>query len=170
MLINGFTFGVDMTLLTVLHSGFAVASRSRSRSATCAFTLAFFLNRTLELPLPRHRRAAATDLRGCGGDQLRRVHRRAADLTGGGRPVVPPRQDRRGGCEALYMYTAMRLVPPLKRCRCTISAKRRAGLKACWRHQRSWYAQGGELTRFRGTRNRGWSPPPVSPVRWSSGC
>lgn len=47
-LINGFTFGVDLTLLTVTHSVLALPlSVSITIAYVCAFALSFALNRTM---------------------------------------------------------------------------------------------------------------------------
>jgi putative flippase GtrA len=111
VLINGFTFGVDMALLTLLHSGFAVALPiALTVGYVCAFTLAFFLNRTLNF------RSHATV-----GPQLVTyvvvvVINYAAfivtlptSLAAAGMQYHLARIIA-GGCEAVYMYTAMRLV------------------------------------------------------------
>lgn len=47
-LINGFTFGVDLLLLSVLHAGLGLALPIAVTVAyACAFTLSYYLNRTL---------------------------------------------------------------------------------------------------------------------------
>ena len=47
-LINGFTFGVDLLLLSVLHAGFGVALPVAVTVAyACAFALSYYLNRTM---------------------------------------------------------------------------------------------------------------------------
>ena len=48
VLINGFTFGVDLVLLTVLHGGLGVpVAFAVTVAYACAFALSYFLNRTL---------------------------------------------------------------------------------------------------------------------------
>ncbi len=110
-LINSFTFGVDMALLTVLHSGFAVPLPvALTVGYVCAFTLAFFLNRTLNF------RSHATV-----GPQLV-VYVVVVAINYAAFIVVLPTSLAAAGlqyhlarllagcCEAVYMYTAMRLV------------------------------------------------------------
>lgn len=47
-LINGFTFGVDLVILTLLHSGFgAPLPAALTAGYVCAFALSYVLNRTL---------------------------------------------------------------------------------------------------------------------------
>lgn len=111
VLINSFTFGVDMVLLTVLHSGFAVPLPiALTVGYVCAFTLAFFLNRTLNF------RSHATV-----GPQLviyvvvvvinyaAFIVALPTSLAEAGLQYHLARLVA-GGCEAIYMYTAMRLV------------------------------------------------------------
>jgi putative flippase GtrA len=111
VLINSFTFGVDMALLTLLHSGFAVALPvALTVGYVCAFALAFFLNRTLNF------RSHAT----VGPQMLIYVVVVAINyaafivalpttLVAAGLQYHLARIVA-GGCEAVYMYTAMRLV------------------------------------------------------------
>jgi putative flippase GtrA len=48
VVLNSFTFGVDLALLTVLHGGLGVALPVAVTVAyACAFTLSYFLNRVL---------------------------------------------------------------------------------------------------------------------------
>jgi putative flippase GtrA len=48
VVINGFTFAVDLALLTLLHSGLHLALAVAVTAAyACAFTLSYFLNRIL---------------------------------------------------------------------------------------------------------------------------
>jgi putative flippase GtrA len=48
VLINGFSFGVDLLLLSTLHSGLGMPlSFSVTAAYACAFALSYFLNRTL---------------------------------------------------------------------------------------------------------------------------
>jgi len=48
VVINGFAFGVDLLLLTVLHSGLGIPLPIAVTVAyACAFALSYFLNRTL---------------------------------------------------------------------------------------------------------------------------
>lgn len=111
VLINSFTFGVDMALLTLLHSGFAVPLPiALTVGYVCAFTLAFFLNRSLNF------RSHATV-----GPQLL-VYVVVVVINYGAFIVALPTslvaaglqyhmaRIIAGGCEAVYMYTAMRLV------------------------------------------------------------
>jgi putative flippase GtrA len=111
VLINGCTFGVDMALLTLLHSGFAVALPvALTVGYVCAFTLAFFGNRTLNF------RSHATV-----GPQLviyvvvvavnyaAFIVALPTSLAAAGLQYHLARLVA-GGCEAVYMYTAMRLV------------------------------------------------------------
>lgn len=110
-LINSFTFGVDMALLTVLHSGFAVPLPvALTVGYVCAFTLAFFLNRTLNF------RSHATV-----GPQLA-IYVVMVAINYAAFIVVLPTSLAAAGlqyhlarllagcCEAVYMYTAMRWV------------------------------------------------------------
>ncbi|KAA0110484.1 GtrA family protein [Mycolicibacterium sp. P9-22] len=110
-LINSFTFGVDMALLTVLHSGFAVPLPvALTVGYVCAFTLAFFLNRTLNF------RSHATV-----GPQLA-TYVGVVAVNYAAFIVVLPTALAAAGlqyhlarllagcCEAVYMYTAMRWV------------------------------------------------------------
>jgi putative flippase GtrA len=110
-LINSFTFGVDMALLTVLHSGFAVPlPAALTVGYVCAFTLAFFLNRTLNF------RSHATV-----GPQLA-IYVVVVAINYAAFIVVLPTSLAAAGlqyhlarllagcCEAVYMYTAMRWV------------------------------------------------------------
>lgn len=111
VLINSFTFGVDMALLTTLHSGFAVPLPiALTVGYVCAFTLAFFLNRTLNF------RSHATV-----GPQLVSYVVVVAVNYAAFIVVLPTflaaaglqyhlARLVAGGCEAIYMYTAMRLV------------------------------------------------------------
>jgi putative flippase GtrA len=48
VVLNGFAFAVDLVLLTVLHGGLGVGlAASVTAAYACAFTLSYFLNRTL---------------------------------------------------------------------------------------------------------------------------
>lgn len=111
VLINSFTFGVDMVLLTLLHSGFAVPLPiALTVGYVCAFALAFFLNRSLNF------RSHATV-----GPQLviyvvvvainyvAFIVALPTSLAAAGLQYQLARIVA-GGCEAIYMYTAMRLV------------------------------------------------------------
>lgn len=111
VLINSFTFGVDMALLTLLHSGFAVALPvALTVGYVCAFALAFFLNRTLNF------RSHATV-----GPQLVTyvvvvainyaafIVALPTSLADAGLQYHLARIVA-GGCEAIYMYTALRLI------------------------------------------------------------
>lgn len=111
VLINSFTFGVDMVLLTVLHSGFAVALPvALTVGYVCAFALAFFLNRTLNF------RSHATV-----GPQLvvyvvvvavnyaAFIVALPTTLVAAGLQYHLARIVA-GGCEAIYMYTALRFM------------------------------------------------------------
>ncbi|MEX7471781.1 GtrA family protein [Mycobacterium adipatum] len=111
VLINSFTFGLDMALLTMLHGGFAVPLPiAFTAGYVCAFTLAFFLNRTLNF------RSHATV-----GPQLVTYVAVVAVNYAAFIVVLPTflaaaglqyhlARLVAGGCEAVYMYTAMRLV------------------------------------------------------------
>lgn len=111
VLINSFTFGVDMALLTLLHSGFAVPLPiALTVGYVCAFALAFVLNRTLNF------RSHATV-----GPQLviyvvvvavnyaAFIVALPTSLVAAGLQYHLARIVA-GGCEAIYMYTAMRVV------------------------------------------------------------
>ena len=108
-LINSFTFGVDMALLTVLHSGYGVQLPvALTVGYVCAFTLAFFLNRNLNF------RSHATV-----GPQLA-TYVVVVAINYAAFIVVLPTSLAAAGlqyhlarllagcCEAVYMYSAMR--------------------------------------------------------------
>lgn len=111
VVINGFTFGVDLSLLTVLHGGFAVSLPiALTVGYGCAFALAFLLNRTLNF------RSHAT----VGPQVFSYVVAVAVNyaafivalptfLVTAGLQYHLARLVA-GGCEAVFMYTAMRLV------------------------------------------------------------
>lgn len=111
VIINSFTFGVDLALLTILHSGYAVPLPvALTVGYVCAFALAFFLNRTLNF------RSHATV-----GPQLVSYMAVVAINYAAFIVALPTALAAAGlqyhlarllaGCgEAVYMYTAMRLV------------------------------------------------------------
>ncbi|QIS09303.1 GtrA family protein [Nocardia arthritidis] len=110
-LINGFTFGVDLTLLTVLHGGLGVPVWLAVTVAyICAFGLSFLLNRTFNFHshAPVGRQTAVyvivvainylAFIMGVGsGLAMLGVEYHLSRLLA-------------GGCEAIYMYSAMRWV------------------------------------------------------------
>lgn len=110
-LIAGFTFSVDMVLLTLLYSGFGVALPvALTVGYVCAFALAYFLNRTMNF------RSHASV-----GPQLLTyivvvainyvlfIVALPTSLVAAGLQYHLARMVA-GGCEAIYMYTALRLV------------------------------------------------------------
>lgn len=110
-LIAGFTFSIDMALLTVLHSGFGVALPiALTVGYVCAFALAYYLNRTLNF------RSHATV-----GPQLT-LYIVVVAINYAAFIVALPTSLAAAGlqyhlarllagcCEAVYMYTALRLV------------------------------------------------------------
>lgn len=110
-LIAGFTFSIDMALLTLLHSGFGVALPvALTVGYVCAFSLAYYLNRTLNF------RSHATV-----GPQLA-TYIVVVLINYVAFIVVLPTSLATAGlqyhlarllagcCEAVYMYTALRLV------------------------------------------------------------
>lgn len=111
VLINSFTFGVDMALLTVLHSGFAVPLPiALTVGYVCAFTLAFFLNRTFNF---RSHTTVGPQLIVYGVvvaiNYAAFIVALPTTLAAAGLQYHLARL-LAGGCEAAYMYTAMRLV------------------------------------------------------------
>lgn len=111
VLINSFTFAVDMALLTVLHSGFAVPLPiALTAGYVCAFALAFWLNRTLNFRShasigPQ----AVTYVMVVAVNYAAFIVMLPTFLVTAGLQYHLARLAA-GGCEAIYMYTAMRLV------------------------------------------------------------
>jgi putative flippase GtrA len=109
--INGFTFGVDLLLLSGLHAGLGLALPIAVTVAyACAFALSYYLNRTLNF----HSRAPV-------GPQFAVyvvvvVVNYLAFILGVSSALTALGMDFRlarilaGGCEAVYMYSAMRWV------------------------------------------------------------
>ncbi|WP_324191706.1 acyl-CoA thioesterase domain-containing protein [Nocardia elegans] len=110
-LLNSFTFGVDLVLLTLFRSGFGwPVPLSFTVAYVCAFSLAFVLNRTLNF----HSHAPV-------GRQLVVyvvvvVVNYLAFILGVGSGLAAAGLDYHlarlvaGGCEAIYMYSAMRWI------------------------------------------------------------
>jgi putative flippase GtrA len=110
-LINGFTFGVDLLLLSALHTGLGVALPAAVTGAyACAFALSYYLNRTMNF----HSHAPV-------GPQFTVyavvvVVNYLAFILGVSTALTALGVDFRlarilaGGCEALYMYGAMRWI------------------------------------------------------------
>jgi putative flippase GtrA len=109
VVINGFTFAVDLVLLTVLHGGLRIALPVAVTVAyACAFTLSYFLNRILNF---RSHGAVGPQLAVyavvvvvnylafiigvCSGLAALGVEYHLARIVA-------------GACEAVYMYSAMR--------------------------------------------------------------
>jgi putative flippase GtrA len=110
-LINGFTFAVDLALLTVLHSWAALPVPVAVAVAyACAFTLSFYLNRTMNFashaPVGRQ---FAVYVVVVVVNYLALVVAVTTALTAVGVDVRIARI-LAGGCEAVYMYCAMRWV------------------------------------------------------------
>lgn len=110
-LINGFTFGVDLLILTVLRSGFGMpGSLSVSIGYICAFALAFSLNRRLNFRshAPAGRQAVVYAV-------VVLINYLAFILgVGAGLAALGVQYHLSrllaGGCEAVYMYSAMRWI------------------------------------------------------------
>ena len=110
-LINGFTFGVDLLLLSVLHAGLGLALPIAVTVAyACAFTLSYYLNRTMNF----HSHAPV-------GSQFTVyvvvvVVNYLAFILGVSSALTALGVDFRlarilaGCCEAVFMYSAMRWV------------------------------------------------------------
>jgi putative flippase GtrA len=110
-LINGFTFGVDLLLLSALHAGLGLALPMAVTGAyACAFALSYYLNRTMNFQ--SHAPV---------GPQLVIyvvvvVVNYLAFILGVSSVLTALGVDFRlarilaGGCEAVYMYSAMRWV------------------------------------------------------------
>ena len=95
VVLNSFTFAVDLVLLTVLHGGLGVALPVAVTVAyACAFTLSYVLNRILNF---RSHGAVgpqfAVYVRG-GRRELPGVHPRCLQWAGGSRRRIPRRADR----------------------------------------------------------------------------
>ena len=110
-LINGFTFGVDLLILTVLRSGFGMpGSLSVWIGYICAFALAFSLNRRLNFRshAPAGRQAVVYAV-------VVLINYLAFILgVGAGLAALGVQYHLSrllaGGCEAVYMYSAMRWI------------------------------------------------------------
>jgi putative flippase GtrA len=110
-LINGFTFGVDLLLLSVLHAGLGLALQIAVTVAyACAFALSYYLNRTMNF----HSHAPV-------GPQFTVyvvvvVVNYLAFILGASSALTALGVDFRlartlaGCCEAVFMYSAMRWV------------------------------------------------------------
>ncbi|MBF6212315.1 GtrA family protein [Nocardia puris] len=115
-LLNSFTFGVDLVLLTLFRSGFGwPVPLSFTVAYVCAFSLAFVLNRTFNFHshAPVGRQAVVYAV-------VVAINYAAFILgVGGGLAAlgVPYHLARlvAGGCEAIYMYSCMRWVVFRKR-------------------------------------------------------
>jgi putative flippase GtrA len=111
VLINSFTFGVDLLLLTVLHGGLGIPVPIAVTVAyACAFTLSYYLNRTMNFrshaPVgPQFAVYAVVVV----VNYLAFILGVSSLLTALG---VEYRLARvlAGACEAVYMYSAMRWV------------------------------------------------------------
>lgn len=111
-LINGFTFSVDLLLLTVLHGSFHVpVAVAVTVSYGCAFGLSYFLNRTLNFRshAPAGPQIAVYVVVVVVINYLTFILAVSTLLTAAG---VEYRIARivAGLCEAVYMYSAMRWV------------------------------------------------------------
>jgi putative flippase GtrA len=110
-LINGFTFGVDLLLLSALHTGLGLALPVAVTGAyACAFALSYYLNRTMNFhshaPVgPQFTVYAVVVV----VNYLAFILGVSSALTALG---VEFRLARilAGGCEAVYMYSAMRWI------------------------------------------------------------
>ncbi|TLF82244.1 GtrA family protein [Nocardia cyriacigeorgica] len=110
-LINSFTFGVDLVLLTTLHSGFGLPLwLSVTVGYVCAFGLAFLLNRTFNFhshaPIGRQAVVYAVVVL---INYLAFILGVSTGLTELGFEYHLSRLAA-GACEAVYMYSAMRWV------------------------------------------------------------
>ncbi|WP_327152435.1 GtrA family protein [Nocardia sp. NBC_01329] len=110
-LINGFTFGVDLLILTALRSGFGLPGwLSVSVGYLCAFALAFYLNRRLNFrshaPVGRQAVTYAVVVL---INYLAFILGVGAGLAALGVQYHLSRL-LAGACEAAYMYSAMRWV------------------------------------------------------------
>ncbi|NEW41823.1 GtrA family protein [Nocardia cyriacigeorgica] len=110
-LINSFTFGVDLLLLTTLHSGVGLPLwLSVTIGYVCAFGLAFLLNRTVNFhshaPIGRQ---AAVYVAVVVVNYLAFILGVSTGLTALGLDYHLSRLAA-GACEAVYMYSAMRWV------------------------------------------------------------
>ncbi|BDU04919.1 GtrA family protein [Nocardia cyriacigeorgica] len=110
-LINSFTFGVDLVLLTTLHSGFGLPLwLSVTVGYVCAFGLAFLLNRTFNFhshaPIGRQAVVYAVVV------LINYLAFILGVSTGLAELGVEYHLSRlvAGACEAVYMYSAMRWV------------------------------------------------------------
>ncbi|MBF6083450.1 GtrA family protein [Nocardia cyriacigeorgica] len=110
-LINSFTFGVDLVLLTTLHSGFGLPLwLSVTVGYVCAFGLAFLLNRTFNFhshaPIGRQAVVYAVVV------LINYLVFILGVSTGLAELGVEYHLSRlvAGACEAVYMYSAMRWV------------------------------------------------------------
>jgi putative flippase GtrA len=110
-LINGFTFAVDLALLSGLHAGLGVPLPLAVTVAyACAFTLSYYLNRTLNFqshaPVgPQFAVYVVVVV----VNYLAFILGVSSALTALGVDFRPARIVA-GGCEAVYMYSAMRWV------------------------------------------------------------
>ncbi|MGW4770411.1 GtrA family protein [Nocardia sp. NPDC004278] len=110
-LINGFTFGVDLALLTALHGGLGLPVWLAVTVAyVCAFGLSFVLNRTFNFHshAPVGRQAAVYVLVVI-VNYLAFILGVGSGLTALGLEYHLSRL-LAGACEAVYMYSAMRWV------------------------------------------------------------
>lgn len=110
-LINSFTFGVDLVLLTLLHGGFGLPVwLSVTVAYVCAFGLSFVLNRSFNFhshaPVGRQ---AAVYVVVVVINYLAFILGVGSGLTALGVEYHLARL-LAGGCEAVYMYSAMRWV------------------------------------------------------------
>jgi putative flippase GtrA len=110
-LINGFTFGVDLLLLSGLHAGWGVPfSVAVTVAYACAFALSYYLNRTMNFashaPVGPQVLVYVVVV---AVNYLAFILGVSSALTALG---VDFRLARivAGGCEAVYMYSAMRWV------------------------------------------------------------
>ncbi|MGW0163295.1 GtrA family protein [Mycobacterium sp. NPDC003323] len=110
-LIAGFTFSIDMALLTLLYSGFGVALPvALTVGYVCAFALAYLLNRTLNFR--SHAPAGpqvAIYIVVVAVNYAAFIVALPTSLVDAGLQYHLARLVA-GGCEAIYMYTALRLV------------------------------------------------------------
>jgi putative flippase GtrA len=110
-LLNGFTFGLDMLILTVLHGVVhAPAAVALTVAYACAFSLSFVLNRALNFRshAPRGRQIAIYVVV-VAVNYLAFILGVSTLLTAMGVPYLASRIVA-GLCEAVYMYCAMRWI------------------------------------------------------------
>jgi putative flippase GtrA len=111
VLINGFTFGVELALLTLLHGGFGTPLPIAVTAAyACAFALSYYLNRTMNFrshaPVGPQ---VAVYVVVVVINYLAFILGVSSALAALGVEYHVARVVA-GGCEAIYMYSAMRWI------------------------------------------------------------